>query len=302
MNYLEITTAKLAEICGVSQGTVDRALNNRPDIKEETKERIIRAAKEYGYRENIPVGKKDTLHGQVGIIVFNLNNEYFSKLITETELLLRKLGYGVVVMITHYDKQHEIECIRSMYNMGVKGIILFSINSGPEFSNYLKLFNIPIVAVGNNIGMIPYVGTDDFMAMKDMTEKLIAEGYENFVYFSPALRYENAYAQVARYKGFLSAASDKKYTVVKDIENINKSYDDRTVIICSTDYYALQVYFKTKNVKITGFDNIDLIDKYKFKIDTVDYSVSEIARNAVDIIFGRKRGNNIVRHSIIERK
>ena len=49
----KMSTAKLAEICGVSQGTVDRALNNRGGIKPETRDRILRIAKEYGYRPNI---------------------------------------------------------------------------------------------------------------------------------------------------------------------------------------------------------------------------------------------------------
>ena len=192
MNHLKITTAELSKICGVSQGTVDRALNNRADINSETKKRIISIAKQYGYRKYIDSDVENKSVGQIGIIVFNLNNEYFSKLITETEFILRELGFSAVVMMTHYDKQYEIECIRNMYNMGVQGIILCSVNSGDEFKNYLNLFDIPIVAVGNNIGSVPYVGIDDFCAMRDMTEKLMAEGYTDLIYFSPALKYKDA--------------------------------------------------------------------------------------------------------------
>ena len=192
MNHLRITTAELAQICGVSQGTVDRALNNRTDINAETKQRIINVAKQYGYREYVDSKTEIKTAGQIGIIVFNLNNEYFSKLITETEFILRELGFSAVIMMTHYDKQYEIECIRNMYNMGVKGIILCSVNSGDEFKNYLNLFDIPIVAVGNNIGSVPYVGIDDFCAMRDMTEKLLSEGYTDLIYFSPALKYKDA--------------------------------------------------------------------------------------------------------------
>lgn len=124
MNHLKITTAELSKICGVSQGTVDRALNNRADINSETKKRIIAIAKQYGYRKYIDSDVENKSVGQIGIIVFNLNNEYFSKLITETEFILRELGLSAVIMMTHYDKQYEIECIRNMYNMGVQGIIL----------------------------------------------------------------------------------------------------------------------------------------------------------------------------------
>ena len=302
MNHLRITTAELAQICGVSQGTIDRALNNRADINSETKKRIVSIAKQYGYRKYIDSDVENKSVGQIGIIVFNLNNEYFSKLITETELILRELGFSAVVMMTHYDRQYEIECIRNMYNMGVQGIILCSVNSGEEFDNYLKLFDIPIVAVGNNIGSVPYVGIDDFCAMKDMTEKLLAEGYTDLIYFSPALKYEDAYAQKTRYEGFLTAVSDRKYSLVTDIDQIEECYNDKTVVICSTDYYAFQVYFKAKNAKIVGFDNLDAIKKYKLNIDSVGYSVSEIARSAIDIIVGKKSGNFIVAYKIIEHK
>lgn len=302
MNHLKITTAELSKICGVSQGTVDRALNNRADINSETKKRIISIAKQYGYRKYIESDVENKSVGQIGIIVFNLNNEYFSKLITETEFILRELGFSAVIMMTHYDKQYEIECIRNMYNMGVQGIILCSVNSGSEFNNYLNLFDIPIVAVGNNIGSVPYVGIDDFCAMRDMTEKLLAEGYTDLIYFSPALKYKDAYAQESRYKGFLNAVSDRKYSLATDIDQIEECYNDKTAVICSTDYYAFQVYFKAKNAKIVGFDNLDAIKQYKLNIDSVGYSVSEIARAAIDIIVGKKSGNFTVAYKIIEHK
>ncbi|MGM9663591.1 MAG: LacI family DNA-binding transcriptional regulator [Eubacteriales bacterium] len=302
MNHLKITTAELSKICGVSQGTVDRALNNRADINSETKKRIISIAKQYGYRKYIDSDVENKSVGQIGIIVFNLNNEYFSKLITETEFILRELGLSAVIMMTHYDKQYEIECIRNMYNMGIQGIILCSVNSGSEFNNYLNLFDIPIVAVGNNIGSIPYVGIDDFCAMRDMTEKLLAEGYTDLIYFSPALKYKDAYAQESRYEGFLNAVSDRKYSLVTDIDQIAECYNDKTAVICSTDYYAFQVYFKAKNAKIVGFDNLDAIQQYKLNIDSVGYSVSEIARSAIDIIVGKKSGNFTIAYKIIEHK
>mgnify|MGYP001098964560 FL=1 len=44
-----ITTRKLAELAGVSQSTVSRSLNDRPEISAETKERVRALAKEHGY-------------------------------------------------------------------------------------------------------------------------------------------------------------------------------------------------------------------------------------------------------------
>ena len=164
----------------------------------------------------------------------------------------------------------------------------------------MKLFDIPIVAVGNNIGSVPYVGIDDFSAMRDMTAKVIADGYTDLIYFSPALKYADAYAQKLRYSGFLSAVSNRKHKTVTDMEEISESYKDKTAIICSTDYYAFQVYVKARNVKIVGFDDLEAIEKYKIRIDSVGYSLPEIARLAVDIIVGKRDSGVIIKHSIIE--
>lgn len=294
---ISISTADLAKICNVSQGTVDRALNNRSDIKAETKQRILEIARQYGYREHIRA-LPDKIIGQVGIIVFNLENSYFSELIAETEYVLREDGYGTTVMLSHYDQQYEIECIRNLYNMGVNGIILCSVNNGIEFENYLKLFDIPIVAVGNRVASLPYVGIDDFAAMRDITEAVLREGSENVVYFSPALRYPNAFAQRSRYEGFLSAAGSIPYSIVTDIDDIKQIYDKPTTIICSTDCYALRVYFKGTNARIVGFDGIKALQEFRSGITSVGYSMTKIAREAVDIIKGNKKDSVIIPHYI----
>ena len=238
MKNLKITTSLLAKICNVSQGTVDRALNNRSDIRVETKEKILSAAKQFGYREHIETDNPAIK--QIGIIVYNLNNEYFSKLITETEYILRTIGYSATVMMSHYDKIYEIECIKNLYNMGVDGIILCSVNSGAEFENFLSCIDIPVVSVGNPVNSIPCVGIDDFTAMRDMTNYVIKKGFKNLVYYSPAIQYPDAIAQHNRYNGFIDAAKDRQYTVISNIEDISESYCEDTAIICSTDYYALQ--------------------------------------------------------------
>lgn len=300
MKNLKITTSQLAKICNVSQGTVDRALNNRSDIRGETKDKILSVAKQYGYRENIE-NEVVNEYKKIGIIVFNLNNEYFSRLITEMEYILRTIGYSATVMMSHYDKEYEIECIRNLYNMGVDGIILCSVNDGPEFKNYLGLFDIPIVAVGNPLSSAPFVGVDYYRAMRDMTEHVLKKGYRNIIYFSPALKYDSAFSQKKLYEGFLDSIKNNPYTLVTDIDDIKTSYLDNTAIICSTDYYALKVYFKTKNAYITGFDNIDILDDYKIKIDSVAYSMTEIAKIAIDILLGVKRENTIVKHFIVSR-
>ncbi|MDY3927796.1 MAG: LacI family DNA-binding transcriptional regulator [Clostridia bacterium] len=303
MRNLRITTGELAKICGVSQGTVDRALNGRAGINIKTKEKILNTAKEFGYRpfEGNNNSEKEKSK-QIGIIVFNLKNEYFSDLITNIEAECCKIGYSTVAMFTNYNKQHEIECIKRMYNIGVEGLILCAVNSGEEFSEFLRGLNMTVVAVGNDIHSVPYIGIDDFAAMKDLTNHIIEKEFKNIIYFSPAIQYEDAYAQKRRFEGFLEAVKDKRpYSVICDIAKINEIYPDDTAIICSNDYYALKVFFKAKNVKIIGFDNIYILDKYKIPITSVDYSSTLIAQEAVDAIINKRNKGTVIDYKIVER-
>ena len=51
-----VTIKKIAELCGVSRGTVDRVLNGRGRVKPETEEVVRQMARQLGYQPN-PAGK-----------------------------------------------------------------------------------------------------------------------------------------------------------------------------------------------------------------------------------------------------
>ena len=51
-----VTIKQIADLCGVSRGTVDRVLNNRGNVKPEKRELILEMAKKLHYRPN-PAGK-----------------------------------------------------------------------------------------------------------------------------------------------------------------------------------------------------------------------------------------------------
>ena len=51
-----VTIKQIADLCGVSRGTVDRVINERGNVKPETKELVLSMAKKLGYKPN-PAGK-----------------------------------------------------------------------------------------------------------------------------------------------------------------------------------------------------------------------------------------------------
>lgn len=307
MKRSTISTTRLAEICGVSQGTVDRALNNRKGISAKTKEKILKVAKEYGYRPNIHAtslaGGKSHL---IGVVVFDLENEYFSEILTGIEKYCTQKGYSIVVMMTDKNPEKEIECIDNLYQMSIDGIVICPINKGEEYENYLLSLEIPIVTIGNKLDRIPYAGIDNAAAMVETVEHVLINGYERLIYVKPGAGDKNDFAQTARLNAFLEVCT--KYNTefcVTDMENVAEEMDSdrKKAIICPIDIYALRLLNSAKEKKagIIGFDNIRIIDELALKLDSVAYDISGTAKVASDYIIDGKPISSTIPHKLIKR-
>lgn len=299
-----ISTTKLAKLCGVSQGTVDRALNNRKGISEKTKERILAVAEQYGYRPNIHArsiaGGRSML---IGVVVFDLNNQYFSDILMRIEEYCAEKNYSAVVMFTDKDPQKEIECIKNLYHMAVDGIVLCPINHGAEFENYLLSLDIPIVTVGNRIDNIPYAGIDNYAAMSETVKYVLSRGYKRPIYVKPEYGSNNAFGQTERLRAFLETV-DVSFVVASindalDMTDINPE----DAFICPTDIYAVRLYEKAKSIGagIIGFDNITFIDELGLKLDSVAYDVKATAESITEYIINGIPISSPIKHWIIKR-
>jgi LacI family transcriptional regulator len=300
--FSKITTTQLARICGVSQGTVDRALHNRGGINPETRARILEIAKEYDYRPNIQM---DNQAGSmlIGVVLFDLFNEYFSKLAMSLVKEARKFGYSIIFQFSEKEENNEKKALEYFDYIGVDGIVLFSVgNDNEEYKNYLHSLKKPIVLIGNKLFDLPFVGIDDMKAMSDLSRKF-AENMPSgdILYFAPVLKKQlhSSNAQRMRLAGFVQAMKTlkKSYRIVTDVEELSNCAG----IICATDYYVLQALKhlgNPKNVHIAGFDNISVLKDIPVRVLSVEYSTDKIAEETINYILGRKYTSK-VEHGLI---
>ena len=290
--FSKITTTQLARICGVSQGTVDRALHNRGDINPQTRERILKVAREYDY---IPtVQNQDQANSMlIGVILFDLYNEFFSKLAMSLVTAANNAGYSVIFQFSNKNEKSERTALEYFNYIGVDGIVLFSVGSdSEEYKNYLQSLKKPIVLIGNQMFELPYIGIDDVAAMREVTYRIaekISSG--DLLYYAPILKknLHSLNAQRLRLNGFIEAVTslEKSYRVVTSIDEVS----DFGGIICSSDYYALKVLKHLRyaeNMIVSGFDNISFLSNLDVPILTVDYSTDRIATECINYILGRR--------------
>ena len=304
-NNFKLTLSRLAEICNVSTGTVDRALNNRTGISKKTKERILKVAKEYGFRSNDNPKQKDKI---IGVIFFHLYNEYFSELIIYIENICKQYNCSVTIMFSDKNKEIERKCIENLYYMGVDGIIICPVNDGKDFEQYLKSFKIPIVTIGNKVNGIPFSGINDFKAMSDATDYVISKNHSPLLYFSciSPKTDANIYSLIERQKGFVSSVqknnvAHKLFNNLQDVINFVNTQENCAIIFPS-DYYALKLMNSLeKDIAILGFDNIYILNNCHIKLDSVAYDTNEIAKSAVEYILFNKEISDYKDYKIIKR-
>ena len=302
-----ISTPQLAEICGVSQGTIDRALNGRKGISPVTREKILNAAKEYGYRPNIHArsiaGGKSML---IGVVVFDLNNQYFSDILTALEEKCTARGYSTIAMFTNKDSRREIDCVGNLYHMAVDGIVLCPINKGEAYENYLLSLNVPIVTIGNRLERFPYVGIDNALSMSETVTYVLSRGYGRLIYVKPRLAENNTFAQTERLNAFCAACRENGAEfAVSELPQAESLLvpGRKNAFVCPTDIYAIRLLNIAERYRagIIGFDNIRLIDELHLTLDSVSYDIDQAAELLSRRIIDGEPVSVLVRHSLVVR-
>ena len=133
-----VTLADIAKECGVSVNTVSHALNDKPDISENTKELIKNAAKEMGYIGNASASFLRSGHSKtIAVIVGDISNPHFSILIKEIEVAAREKGYTVFVLNTDENEDLEHQAIVAAISKMWTVLFFVPFSQQPKILNFL---------------------------------------------------------------------------------------------------------------------------------------------------------------------
>jgi len=325
---VRVTIKQIAGICGLSIGTVDRALNGRPGINAETRERVLAVAREMGYRPHLLARSLVTGSSMsIGVIVPNLKNPYFSELMEVIQIKARSAGYHVYMMLSEFDVEEEQESLERARALYVDGIIIMPVNRGRAFHAYMKSLATPIVTISNRVAQqMPWVGIDDRLAQRDAVRYVVSRGYRQIVFVtqekSPRLKDLPFYSDEQRILGYRDALreADSGFApqVVTDadmIDTIRRTRlqdNPRTCIVCSCDAVALEVMNALKacgmriptDVGLMGFDNLEELKYITPRLATVGSPIQRIGEEAFTALLETLRGgpsvNRVLEHRVIE--
>ncbi len=311
------TLKDVAEKAGVTVTTVSRMLNDRGYVSDKTKKKIKQAMKELNYQPNalaraLSLKKSDF----IGLIVPSASHMYFCKVIDYVEHFVSKNGYKLLLCNSNLEPKKEIEYFNMLNANKVAGVIIASRTQNIDKNIAI---DAPVISIDRVISpTIPSICSDNYQGGVLAAEHLIAKGCKKLVHISGSTNL-NMDAN-KRFYGFKEVCekNDIPYIVVDATEEqflsmhyeniINMIFDnhpDVDGIFTSNDIIAAQVIgiCKKRNIKIpnqikiVGYDDIDLCTLCSPTITTIHQSVKEICQYAVEsIIF--KADNKTIPSSV----
>ncbi len=252
------TIKEIAALAGVSRGTVDRVLNHRGSVNEQTRQRVLEIAQSLEYKPNkagiVLAARKKNL--KLGVVLLGLNTVFYDDILAgvhDKAAELADYNCSVLIRQTDYDLQQQLEALDELTALGVNGIALSPYNDPAirKKIDELHALGIPVVTLNTDIEnskRIAYIGCHFYRSgetagglMHLMTRNRIREDVRVGIISGS----RNILCHTERIAGFRHATAAYGNISIVDIVNNN---DDLTASLLARHSEINALYFTAGGV------------------------------------------------------
>jgi LacI family transcriptional regulator len=320
-----VTIADVAQKANVSKMTVSRVLNNKGEISDATRQRILLVMNELGYRPNrIARSLVTNTTLRIGIAVPSLANPYFGAIVEGAENVFWENDYHIVLGHSGGKPAREAAVIEMFEDHRVDGVIVLSAPSSVEDVNrYLR--NQRAAVVINTFvdeGIAGRMYTAEIKSMAQAVDHLLKSGRRHLGYMSFGT---GTYADHERYRGFELAldhaglpfipnqqfrihdiADEQMIEVVEEMLRADPKIDGLICFNTGIAARALQACYRLgrrvpDDLAIIGYDDSVLAELTIPPLTTIDLAIpkQEVGAIAARMLLERIVDNDIVQQDLI---
>jgi len=183
------TIQDVAGDLGLSAMTVSRALNGHPDVKEETRRRVIARASELNYRPNRWARSLVTQRSRiVGAVIPKITYSFFGEIIGGLQNVLEEQGYSLILSNSSEDPEREKREIDMLVGSRAEGLVIASVfrHDDPSFIRGLQDEGVPMVLIDRIFPGFEASSatTDDYRVGCLAAEHLIGLGHKHIAHIT----------------------------------------------------------------------------------------------------------------------
>ena len=302
------TIKDVAQLAGVSAGTVSNVLNRPSYVNADTREKVLAAIRELDFVPH--QGSRQFRPGRVrtlGLAIANLDNPFFVDVAIGAEERCAELGVGVVITNSGYDPVRETTNLDLLVQSRVQGIIIAPVDENSSRLEMLKDRGVPMVfvdRVGDDRDCWSVV-VDDFRGGQLGIRHLIAAGHTRLAFLghpetSPKVRTRLAGARsvVDETPGVqLELLEANSWTIEAGRAAATRLAERAptrrpTAVFCANDMVALGLEQQLlrdgvrvpDDIAIVGYDDLEWASVSSVPLTTVAQPRKGLGRTAVDMI------------------
>jgi DNA-binding LacI/PurR family transcriptional regulator len=181
------TINDVAARAGVSKSLVSLAIRGSDRVSEESREAILRAADELGYRPNAAARSlADRRSRTIGVLLHDLHNPVFAQVLDGVQEIVRARGYRTMLVTGHGDPERERAEVAALLDFQVEGLILISHRLDPQLAREAARECPVVIVMRHDITGrgISTVCADDVRAGREAVEQLVELGHERIAHIS----------------------------------------------------------------------------------------------------------------------
>ncbi len=306
----------IAQKAGTSIATVSRALNNSGYVKAETKQRILKIVEENNFVPSAiarSLSRSET--GNIGVIVPDIENPFFSKLIVALEERIQGTGYNLIFLTSDEQREKEQRLINMIEQQRVSGLIMAPVAEDNKISRRLLLQleekNIPVALVDRDLldSNLDGVFMDNLAGAYAGVEALIKAGHQRIGIITGPITSKPG---KERLDGYLKALQEyglklgRDYIIKGDFK-IQSGYEGikkllalptpPTAVFTSNNLMTLGClnylneakYQIGRQISLVGFDEIEVLKLIGYPLSIIDRDVSLQGNLVMDILLEKIR-------------
>lgn len=297
----------VAAIAGVSHQTVSRVLNDFDGIRPETRDRVLEAIQQLGYRRNLAARTLATSRSHaIGVLAPAVSDFGPTSTVQALEFAARAVGYHPLVTSTPTDRRSILSSVGFLLDQSVEALVVIAPHIRVlEVVRELDI-SVPIVTLqSTELGGGTAISIDQLEGAQLAMAHLLELGHRRIQHVAGPLEFFEAAARRHGYEASLAEAGLEPLPLFVGDWTSESGYrasaaisPSATAVFCANDQMALGLVHGLAerglrvpdDISVVGFDNLPEAAHFLPGLTTVQQDFARIGRLAVEVLLGRIEG------------
>jgi LacI family transcriptional regulator len=294
---------EVAELAGVSLATVSRVINPGAKVSEKTREKVLAAMEQLGYKPNsIAQSLATRSSNAVGVLVSELHGPFFGAMLSAIEKSFKAAGKFVLVAAGHSNEAQEREAIRFLVSRNCDALIVHVEALPDKFLVDHDHEKTPLIIMNRKVRGL----ADRCFSLNNelggylATQSLLKLKHRRIAYVSGPLSFVDARQRLTGHKRALEEAGVKfderllhegDYHETGGQDALNALFEKKlpfTAVVCANDDMAAGAMAAAHergldlpgDLSIIGFDDSPIARYVYPKLTTIHYPITDMANMA----------------------